>query len=289
MKKVYGTILTMVMVLMMVWVLPCQAVEEEEDIWVEDEPRWGQGRFELTDEVIERILERIAERNPDEAEELRELREENPDEFMEIMRQRCRKRFKERMEGRFRPRPHMPFVGPPGKGPKAGPPFGERLRFMHDKYLEWLERNYPQEAEKLARLREERPELYMRQLGLSWKKFGRIAEAARENPELAEVLKHDLELRERRDEIIREIRATTDKDKKEQLIGQLKELVSNRFDLIVKRKQIEYEHLRKKLEELRKEVEQRKAEVAKWKEAKDEQVKKRVDELIGEAEEFTWD
>ena len=61
-----------------------------------------------------------------------------------------------------------------------------------NEHIEWLEQNYPDEAKKLAELREKDPGLYMRKLGLSLKKYGKIAEASRENPQLAEVLKEDL-------------------------------------------------------------------------------------------------
>ena len=68
-------------------------------------------------------------------------------------------------------------------------------------------------------------------------------------------------------------------------------VVSSRFDLIVKRKQIEYEQLRNRLEKLKKEVEQREAEVEKWKDAKfkNESVKARLEELVSGAEKFQWD
>ena len=86
----------------------------------------------------------------------------------------------------------------------------------------------------------------MKQLGLSLKKYGRIAEAARENPRLAEVLKKDLELRQQQDKLLEEIKAAGDKDK-EELVKDLKEVLNNRFDVIVERKQIEYEQLSKSL------------------------------------------
>jgi hypothetical protein len=307
MRARYGTILVLIVAAVALLTVPqIRAVEqEEEDIWSEDEPRRGHREhrwFELTDEAIEEILDRIAEKNPEEAEELARLREEDPERFemkiREIAREHFGKRFKEHMEhragGKHHPGPHMPGMGPapktgmPGMGPK-GEMMRERMREKHEEYLEWLEENYPEEAEKLAGLREERPELYMRHLGLCLKKYGRICEAAKRNPELAEVLKEDLELKERRDELLREIRATTDDDEKEELVEELGQVVGSRFDLIVRRKQIEYEQLREKLEELKKEVEQREAEVAKWKEAKDQEVEERVKELVGRTEEFDWD
>jgi len=129
--------------------------------------------------------------------------------------------------------------------------------------------------------------------------------------QLPEILKEDLALKEKRDNLLRKIRAAGESDEKKELIEQLEEVVGNRFGLIIRRKQIayeqlrqkleelkkqveqyetkvnvgpepiEYEQLRQKLDELRKSVEQHKAELNKWKQTKDKQVKKRVEELIG--------
>jgi len=68
-------------------------------------------------------------------------------------------------------------------------------------------------------------------------------------------------------------------------------VVSQRYDLLVRRKRLAYEDLAKKLEELRKEVEAKEAEVAKWAEPdfKQEQVNNRVQELLSESEKFEWE
>ena len=167
----------------------------------------------------------------------------------------------------------------------------EQMHERHTEYLEWLEKNYPEKAKKLAELKEEKPKLYRRQIGLSLKKYGRIAKASKENPELAEALKEDLELKKERDKLLRKIRAATDDDKKKKLVKKLEEVVDSRFDLIVKRKQIRYEMTSKRLEKLREQVKQSKAEVEKWKDAKfkNENVKARLEELTSKIESFKWD
>ncbi len=166
-----------------------------------------------------------------------------------------------------------------------------RIRERHTEYIEWLKKNYPDEAEKLAELREKKPDLYMRHIVLSLKRYGRIAEAAKENPELAEVLKEDLEFKKERDKLLRKIRAASDDDEKKESVEQLQEVIGSRFDLIVRRKQMEYEQLLKKLEKLRERVKESEAEVGKWKDAefKNENVKVRLGELISRTEEFRWD
>ena len=67
-----------------------------------------------------------------------------------------------------------------------------------------------------------------------------------------------------------------------------REKTMSKFDLIVKRKQITYEQLRKELEELKERVKESEAEVEKWKKVKSEKVNERLEELIGRTEKFNW-
>jgi DNA anti-recombination protein RmuC len=270
---------------------PPGSVVEKEDIWSEDAAKGESGRFELTEEKIERIMNQLAKTDPEKAEELKQLQAKDPEKFKaelrEVMQEQFGKRFRERMEERSGQ--HMKEGGKPfGPGGMRMPP-DAGMHWRYDKYLDWLKENYAEEAEKLAELREKDANLYSKQLELSLKKYGRIAEAARENPQLAEVLKEDLALKQQQDKLLGQIETAGDKEK-EELVKELKEVLNHRFDAILKRKQIEYEQLLKKLERLKKEVEQRNAKVEKWKDAgfKNESVKARLEELLGKTDEFKW-
>lgn len=260
------------------FIQPCSAQrqnpQEKKDIWTEDGPegpRWRHGRRppELTEDIIEQIMKNLQENNPAKARELAELRKNNPEKFEAELRRYGREEFgriiRERIES--------------------------RRRKQHDEYIQWLEKNYPEEAEKLSRIREKDPEIYIEQFGHSLRQYGRIFEASKENPELAEVLKEDLELKKKRDELLRKIIATDNEQKKKELTSRLEEIVNNRFDLIVRRKQIAYEQLLKKLEQLQKQIKESRDEIAKWRneQFKIENVKRRVNDLIGETHEFKWD
>lgn len=321
MKTSYGKIVVLAMVVVLLTApVPCRAVEKEEKtIWSEDKPGRGHKRFELTEEKIEHIMNRLKETNAEKAEELEKLREKDPEKFKaelrETMREQFGKRFREhRKERSERMKRHSERMGKHSERMKrhsermkehwgrymkrCGGPFGggDWPRGMglpgmrHGRYFEWLEENYTDEAEKLAELIEKDVDLYLKQLGLNLKKYGRIAEAAMENAELAEVLKEDLQLKQQRDKLLRKIRAATDDNEKKEMAKQLEEVVSSRFDLIVKRKQIEYEQMLKKLEKLKKRVEESESKVEKWKDAefKKESVKARLGELVGETDEFRW-
>jgi hypothetical protein len=284
---------------------PPGGVVEKEDIWSEDAAKGGSGRFELTEERIERIMNQLAKTNPEKAEELKQLQAKDPEKFKaelrEVMQEQFGKRFRERMEertGQHMKEGGKPFGpggmppdscnAPPGPGGMRMPPDGG-MHWRYDKYLDWLKENYAEEAEKLAELSKKDANLYSKQLELSLKKYGRIAEAARENPQLAAVLKEDLALKQQQDKLLGEIKAAGDNGKEES-VKELKEVLNHRFDAILKRKQIEYEQLLKKLEGLKKEVEQRNAKVEKWKDAgfKNESVKARLEELLSKTDEFKW-
>jgi hypothetical protein len=325
MKTSYVTILVLaIAALLSTTVLHCQAAEdvnkEEDNIWSEDTAKGEHGQFELTEERISHIMERLAETDPNKAKELKQLQEKDPEKFetelREVMREQFGRKIKERMEKQLEPfgpggmppdacnasPVPCPNGTPPGMGmQKHGEPFGPGhvmpemgMQWKYDKYLDWLKENYAdvakqlEEAKKLAEQDGNWRE-YWKQFGLGLKKYGRIAEAARENPRLADVLKKDLELRQQQDKLLEEIKAAGDKDK-EGLVKNLKEVLSNRFDVIVERKQIEYEQLLARLETLKKDVEQRKAKMEKWKDVKfkEESVKARLEELLGKSDKFTW-
>ena len=162
-----------------------------------------------------------------------------------------------------------------------------RMREKHQEYVKWLEKNYPEEAEKLGQLREKKPGLYHRKCALSWKRHRRIMEE--ENPKVADVLKEDLELKKQRRKLLAGLKKTTDKNKTKDLSKQLEEIVSRRFDLIIKQKQLRYEQLSAKLEKLKVQVKQKEAELQKDIGKKDQEVKSRLKELLEKTEEFKWD
>ena len=276
--------------------LTCKAMgATEEKNLSQDKPRWWHRWFEPTDQTLEQMMGRLKETDPNKAQELEKLREQDPDKFRaelrKVMRQRLGKRQREGMEQRLdrKSLQRGPFMGPDEpdrlhRGPTRMPErFGE-----HHK---WLERNYPEQAEKLAELKGKRPQLYRQYMDHSLKRYGRILEAETENPELAKVLKEDLELKQKRDELLKKIKAVSDNEEKAKLLEELKGVISSRFDLIVKQKQIEYEHLSGKLQKLEDKVRKSQTEVEKWKDAefKNSSVEARVKELVSETEKFEWE
>jgi hypothetical protein len=277
------------------WTLPGRAEQKdksEENIWTEEgslRPERGPGRglvrgrgaergpgpevprrFELTDEEIDRIMSSLEKSDPNAAIELEKLRKKDPEKFQAEIRKHGREEF--------------------------GKIIGKRIegwrRQRQNDFLQWLEKNYPKEVEKLTRLKEKEPELYMEKSDLIRNKYWRIFEEEKRNPELAEVLKEDLKLKDKRDELVITIKAAKNEKDKQKLLAELEEVVGRRYDLIVRQKEIAYERLLKWLEELRNRVRESRDEINRCKDerVKIENVKKHIKDLTEETSPpFRWE
>jgi hypothetical protein len=188
--------------------------------------------------------------------------------------------------------------GPQGGGGRGGPggPKGEhgegmRMHQEHREFVDWLKKNYPDEAEKIEKLREGKPSMHEKRRGMAMRKYREIFEASKNNPALEKILKQDLGLRRQRLKLTKQIRGAKDEDKKNALKTELEGVVGQRYDLLIKRKQLEYKQLRKKLAQLRAELEKKQADVTKWKkpEFKTKSVNDRIEELTSGKRKFRWD
>lgn len=284
MNKRYGIliILAVTTVVFLTAAVPSRAAEESE------RPRRTFRRGQMPDGMVERMLGQLAERNPEKAKELKELREKDPEKFMAEFRKtmrELRERFPRQRAGRGAREERGERGGRRGAGRER------RMRERYAEHLEWLEKNYPEEAKKLAELQKENPELYMKRIAISFRRYREIREAERENPKLAEILKQDLELKGKRNRLVRKIRAEENQDEKDKMAKELEEILSKRFDLILQRKQIAYERLSEKLEKLKEEVKKSKESIEKWNnpKLKDEKVKSRLKELVSGEGRFHWE
>jgi len=262
---------------------PCAGDQkDEQSIFTEEENRGpgpgtergprrggpGRGRFDLTDEEVDQIMEGLKERSPEKAKELEKLREKEPEKFNAELRRHAREEFGKVVRERI-----------------------EKWRHQRQAdFLEWLQKNLPDEAEELAKLKERSPNLYGEKYELVSKKYGRIYEEGRRNPELEKVLIEDLRLQNRRDQLLGKINATNSRREKQKLTEELQEVVGHRYDLIVRRKQIAYERLLKWLEELQNRIKESRADIAKAQDAevKAENIKTRTKELLEQKKKFNW-
>jgi len=236
-----------------------------------DRPARGPGRerFTLTDEEIDRIMDGFKQRDPQKAKELADLRKKDPEKFKAELGRHAHEEFAKLMEERM-----------------------EKWRQQRrTDLLDWLEKNYAREARDLANLRERDPNLYEKKLGSMREKYGPIRDAERRNPQLAEVLKEDLRLKEREDELVGKIKASSNQKEKEKLNAELEEVVGDRYDLILRRRQIAYEQLLKQLEELQNRIKDSHAEMLRYQDSKvkSENVKERLKDLLEGKKGLRWD
>jgi len=287
---------------------PAQPVSpvSNDPFWQEDQ---GAENFpKMSEERITQFLEQIRKENPARANELGKLRKENPDEFRTQFRAEFIKQMRQRREhqggpgtppgsesrpGPGGPQGPMPSQRPsqPGQPQPAGPGGGrwrERMEKMHNDFIAWLEKNYPDQAESLKSLQEKKPEEYMPRAMELMHRYEPIMRAEKDNPKLAQAMKDDLELQKQRDALLRQIHSATGKER-EKLIAELKDNVSRRFDVIMSKKQMQYDNLKKRLEDLKKEVKTREGELEKLKTTKDKAVTEHLNELVSQAEKVQWD
>ena len=287
-----GIILILVMAtIASVAIVPCYSEEKKSDkvIWEDDEQRGpgpgggpgrggpgrgergpgrgdrgGPGRFRSREDEVNRFLEELKESNPKKAEELEKLRKNNPDKFREELGKAIRENWNKRFES--------------------------WKRRWRAEFIEWLQEAAPKVAGELSRLKETDTDTYAKKYEIVREKYWRIYEESKRNPELAQVLLADIELDERQEALLKEIKATKSEREKKQLMSQLEEVVGNKYDLIIRRKQIAYESLLRRIAQLQEELNKSREEIINWQnvEIKTENVKQRLKELTEKPPKFRW-
>jgi len=251
-----------------------------------------QDRPRMIDENrINKILEELKQTDPNEAQRLENLHQENPGLFQVEMMKIAFRQHRMSREGLEPNRIHR------GAGMAEGEPQGlrgrergrERLLERETEFLSWLSKNEPNDAKELTALKEKDPLAYVKRLSIEMKKYRQVVDAEQTNPALAELLKKDLGLKEKRNELLEKLKGTTDEKQKEELTAQLKEVIGERFDVIVQKQQLKYDELKKKLEELQQDVNKSQADLENYKNNKEELIKKHLDNLINKSGQFDWD
>jgi hypothetical protein len=284
---------------------PKPVTVSDDDFWSEN---WGPDNFpRIPEDKINQLLLQIRKENPARADELEKLRKENVGQFRNQIRGEVTKMLRQqppRQDGPGEPQGpgHEPGAGrpegpmPPSDRPQQGQRgepgspdrWRDRMERMHNDFIAWLEKNYPEEAVTLKQFREKEPDKYMERVMEKMHLYEPIMRAERSNPKLAQVMKDDLELQKQRDALVKQIHSATGTDR-EKLLADLKDVVSRRFDIIMARKQLQYDDLKIRLEDLQKEVQKQEQELEKLKTNKDKAVKEYFDGLVNKAEKMNWD
>lgn len=238
------------------------------------------------DDYFENLLEKIKQDNPEEAARLEKLRDEDLKTFRREMRNVLR-RQRPSMDSRRGADMEKGMEGPAGMMNREK--VRERMQARENELFSWLEKNEPEKAKELAALKTSDPPGYRRRMMFEMRNYRQIIEAEQTNPALAEVLKQDVDLKQKRNELLEKIKGTTNEKKKAELTKQLEEVIGQRFDIIVQKKQLKYEELQKRLEDLQQIVNKSQAELETLKSKKVEQTEKHLEELLSQSERIDWD
>jgi hypothetical protein len=270
-KTFLFTCLAMMAGMLIVSRVNAQQQGPRQDIW-EDEvpaPQYPWWQKWLDDQTMDRIMKSIQQRDPAKAKELAELRQKNVEDFKEELVQQGRQEIDQISRERYE----------------------ARVQKEQAEFVEWLKTNYPKEADALARIKEKDPALYVKSHDRLMTQYGSIFRATKSNAELAGILKEDLELKKKRDDLVQKIRQEKSQEAKDALGKQLRDVVSRRYDLIVRRKEMTYEQLQKRLEDLQKQLKDSRTEIGKWKDPgiKQKNVQQHIESLTDGKLAFKWD
>ena len=241
-------------------------------IWTEDLERES-GRAKLSKERFDQIIKSASQGKADEEKRLRKLYADDQQKFWGEVRE---------FFHRNRPSGRGPGPGPrgtDGQGPRGGGRWHERLQKRHDELLALIKEHRPERARKLADLRESDPDKYFKEFSAQRRIWGPVLEAKkRGDKKLAALLIEDIDLLQDRNALLREIHRA-DKKQRPKLLKELEGIVGKRFDLILKKKRLQYQELRRRLKRLQDQIERKQQELEKLTGSKKQAITKRVNEL----------
>lgn len=232
----------------------------------------------LSEQQIDRFLLRLSESSPARSAELQKIRITHPQQFRWEIRDEMANRFFERV---IPPSPAKPKP-PTDVRPPAVPVDTTQKRYTD--LIVWLETNFPQQAEDLKA----NPAPSEARFDELFGRYEPVMRVERSNPPLAEAMKKDFAVQMQCDELLLKL-LHADEQARKKIIRQLDELTGKRFDLIILKRQLQYDHLQRRLERLSQELDRQKEEIVILKSGKDVAVKDRVKELVERADKADWD
>ena len=172
--------------------------------------------------------------------------------------------------------------------PAEPPQWKKLVEKKHEAFFAWLEQNYPARADELKELGNKDPKQFSQQMAEFLKTYEPIQKTDKHNPELGQLLRQDLELIEKRDQLLLNLRNSKDKAEQDKMLDELKTIVSARFDVIIQKKQVEYNQIRERLDAMNKKLEEHGSELKKLKDEKGQSVEKRMKELTEGTIKMDW-
>lgn len=165
--------------------------------------------------------------------------------------------------------------------PAAGVTTAKLTPEQEKETMDYLRKEFPEEAKRFEELKVIRPEAYRTALIRYYAKLKLLESIKQNDPERYEELIKERELDIKSRELARQYRESTDESEKEKISEELESLLYKVFEYRQLNRQAEIERIEKKLEEL-------KQENALRMESKDEMVRRQLAKLLGEQTELEW-
>jgi len=288
MKKTHSTFLTLLFVIITLLIFGAvgkAAEDKTSNITDSNTPKSELKRPRPSADMgVDLTLNQLKKTDPERAKELMRLRTENPKKFLaefgETTRDKVAHGASAFKQSKLKP------ASEPGAAKNmllndSNSQTIDPISRKYDEHLDWLKKNYPEQAKKLSELKNKQPNIYKEQIELSLRKYGAIERISKTNPQLAQVLKERTDLAEQKNGLLEKIKTTNDEGEKKKLTKELEEVISKDLALVAKKKEIENQESQKKLKNLQEEIKNNESEAKKWNSDKfrQEQVKTKVENL----------
>jgi hypothetical protein len=253
--------------------LPAQTIPD--DLW-EDETVGQPDSLELSRESIDQLLSKLDTESPDLARQLRQWRKDDPFRFvLEIRRIALARNPK--AAGR-QPKSASGESVVPVEPMRQGQ-WRQNQEKQITEFMEWFRVAYPEKARPLQQLRKKDYEEFLNHISAVQRRFEPLMRAEKRNPELAKILRKDIELQDLCGELLGKIAAAKDKER-QTLTEQLKRIVANQFDIIVQKRKMKYADIETKIGQMQKEVDEQKRQLDQLVKKKEQATQDRVKELL---------
>jgi hypothetical protein len=262
--------------------VPSLAQTIPDDLW-EDETPGPTNSLELSRDSIDQLLSKLDTESPDLARQLRQWRKEDPFRFvLEIRRIALARNPKAAKAAGRQPKSVAGESDVPVDPTRQGQWRQNQEKQIAD-FLEWFSVAYPEKANPVQQLRKKDYEGFLNHISAVRRRFEPLMRAEKRDPELAKILRKDIELQDLCGELLGKIAAAKDKDRRT-LTEQLTRVVANQFDIIVQKRKMKYADIETKIGQMQKEVDEQKRQLDQLVQKKEQVTQDRVKELLAPPE-----
>lgn len=258
--------------------VPSSAQTIPDDLW-EDETVGQTNSLELSRDTIDQLLLKLDTESPALARQLRQWRKDDPFRFvLEIRRIALARNPK---AAKAAGRQSRSTSGEPAAGVNTNRQgqWRQNQEKQITEFMEWFGTAYPDKAKPFQQLRTTDYEEFLNRISAIQQRFEPLMQAEKRNPELARILRKDIELQDLCGDLLGKIAAANDKDR-QTLTQQLKRVVANQFDIIVQKRRMKYADIEAKIGQMQKEVGVQKRQLDQLVKKKEQATQDRIKELL---------